>query len=213
MDETSTRSGVGEFIAPLRPEGTAPGTSLQRDEHPDWRRRALLRVDPRRLCHRNGPDLVRFDDTDDGRHVSDTAGHEGVTATSGTPAGTGVHSVPSLSQRSVRWQGVIRQLRIYEIFDETKEAFHERFRDHAARIMARYRFSIIAGWESSIDGRPEFVYLLEWPDETTMKDRWTAFMADEEWAQIKRETSALHGQMVGSIQDRVLRPVDYLPTI
>jgi hypothetical protein len=108
--------------------------------------------------------------------------------------------------------GVIRQLRIYEIFDENKDAFHERFRDHAARIMATYEFRILSGWESSSDGRREFVYLLEWPDETTMKDRWAAFMADEEWAQIKRETSARHGQMVGAIQDRVLTPVDYLPT-
>jgi NIPSNAP len=108
--------------------------------------------------------------------------------------------------------GVIHQLRIYELVEETKEAFHERFRDHAARIMATYGFHIVAGWESSWEGRPEFVYLLEWPDEATMKDRWAAFMADEEWARIKRETSARHGDMMGSIQDRVLTAVDYLPT-
>lgn len=115
--------------------------------------------------------------------------------------------------RSIRWRSVIRQLRIYEIFDETKDAFHERFRDHAARIMATYGFCFIAGWETSTDDGPEFVYLLEWPDETTMKDRWAAFMADEEWAQIKRDTAAVHGQMVGAIQDRVLTPVDYLPAV
>lgn len=108
---------------------------------------------------------------------------------------------------------MIRQLRIYEIFEDTKQAFHERFRDHAARIMATYGFRIISAWESSMDGRPEFVYLLEWPDEATMKERWAAFMADEEWAQIKRETGGRHGQLVGAIQDRVLDPVDYLPTI
>ena len=108
--------------------------------------------------------------------------------------------------------GVIRQLRIYELFEETKEAFHQRFREHAARIMAGYEFQIVAGWDSSSDGRPEFVYLLEWPDVTTMNERWAAFMADEEWARIKRETSARHGQLVGSIQDRVLTAVDYIPT-
>ncbi len=106
---------------------------------------------------------------------------------------------------------MIRQLRIYELFDDTREAFHERFRDHAARIMATYGFTIVAGWESASDGHPEFVYLLEWPDEATMAERWGAFMADEEWARIKRETAARHGDLVGSIQDRVLTPVDYLP--
>ena len=39
---------------------------------------------------------------------------------------------------------VIHQLRIYQLFDNTKEAFHERFRDHAQRIMARHDFHIVA---------------------------------------------------------------------
>jgi hypothetical protein len=32
---------------------------------------------------------------------------------------------------------MIHQLRIYEIFEPNKAAFHARFRDHAARIMQR----------------------------------------------------------------------------
>lgn len=105
----------------------------------------------------------------------------------------------------------VHQLRIYEIFDGNKEAFHARFRDHAARIMKRYDFNIVAMWESKSDGRTEFVYLLEWPDEATMKERWEAFMADEEWFAIKRETGAMHGRFVGEIEDRTLEPVDYSP--
>jgi hypothetical protein len=30
---------------------------------------------------------------------------------------------------------MIHQLRIYEIFEDSKDAFHARFRDHAARIL------------------------------------------------------------------------------
>ena len=66
---------------------------------------------------------------------------------------------------------VIHQLRIYEIFDSNKKAFHDRFRDHAMRIMAKYDFKIVATWESKKDNRTEFVYLLEWPDKQTMTDR------------------------------------------
>ena len=33
---------------------------------------------------------------------------------------------------------MIQQLRIYEIFDASADAFHARFRDHCMRIMARY---------------------------------------------------------------------------
>src|SRR5215475_2648723 len=79
----------------------------------------------------------------------------------------------------------IHQLRIYEIFDGNKKAFHDRFRDHAMLIMARYDFRIIATRETKKGERTEFVYLLEWPDKETMRNRWSKFMADQEWADIK----------------------------
>ncbi|WP_408951146.1 NIPSNAP family protein [Lysobacter sp. Hz 25] len=106
--------------------------------------------------------------------------------------------------------GPVQQLRIYEIFEDTKPHFHARFRDHALRIMRRYDFRIVAMWETKTAQRTEFAYLLEWPDETTMKDRWSKFMADEEWTEIKRQTR-VHGRMVGEIQDRTLRVVPYSP--
>jgi hypothetical protein len=57
--------------------------------------------------------------------------------------------VPQLSLASAgEQQNVIHQLRIYEIFDGNKKAFHDRFRDHAMRIMAKYDFKIVATWES-----------------------------------------------------------------
>jgi hypothetical protein len=43
---------------------------------------------------------------------------------------------------------VVHQLRIYEIFDNNKQAFHDRFRDHAMRIMAKYDFHFVALWET-----------------------------------------------------------------
>jgi NIPSNAP len=107
--------------------------------------------------------------------------------------------------------GVVHQLRIYELYDETKAAFHERFRDHAERIMGRYDFHIVAMWEARTGDGPEFVYLLEWPDEATMKKRWAEFMADQEWSDIKAETSRIHGDFVGGIEDRTLVLTDYSP--
>jgi hypothetical protein len=50
---------------------------------------------------------------------------------------------------------MIHQLRIYEIFEHNKAAFHARFRDHAARIMARHGFQIVAMWEAKTAGRTE----------------------------------------------------------
>lgn len=107
---------------------------------------------------------------------------------------------------------VIHQLRTYQIFEHNKQAFHQRFREHAMRIMARYDFKILAIWETQHNGRTEFVYLLQWPDHATLTDRWARFMADPEWAAIKKRTAAQHGQLVGDIQDRVLEVQDYSPT-
>ena len=84
---------------------------------------------------------------------------------------------------------MIHQLRIYEIFEHNKTAFHDRFRDHAARIMGTYGFNIIAMWETKTAQRTEFVYLLAWLDEVTMRSTWARFMADEEWKEIKRVTT------------------------
>jgi hypothetical protein len=122
----------------------------------------------------------------------------------------GLSQTPS---KSVKATGsVIHQLRIYEIFDGNKTEFHERFHDHAMRIMARYGFKIVATWEARHDNHTEFVYLLEWSDTETMKEQWAAFMADQEWAEIKEVTAEAHGSLVGDIEDRTLELTDYSPS-
>ena len=105
---------------------------------------------------------------------------------------------------------MIHQLRIYEIFEANKDGFHARFRDHAARIMKRYGFDIVAMWEVKREERTEFVYLLRWPNKRTKTAARAAFMADQEWDEIKRATRD-RGSLVGQIEDRVLVLTDYSP--
>ena len=108
---------------------------------------------------------------------------------------------------------MIHELRIYEIFDHNREAFHARFRDHAARLMRAHGFSILAMWEARTDVCPEFVYVLAWPDEATKLASWEKFMADPEWQRVKRETAAESGDLVGAIATRILHPTDYSPQL
>jgi hypothetical protein len=129
----------------------------------------------------------------------------------GVLAGQRLSAVPRTNAAAAA--APVYQLRIYEIFEHNKAAFHARFRDHAVRIMEKYDFHIRSMWESRLNGRTEFVYLLEWPSEAVMKDRWAKFMADEEWARIKKETAAQHGTLVGEIQDRTLQTLDYSPLL
>ena len=76
--------------------------------------------------------------------------------------------------------------------------------------MRRYGFDILAMWEARTERRTEFVYMLTWPDETAKRAAWAQFMADGEWSEIKRVTSAQHGDLVGAIEDRVLVPMTTL---
>ncbi len=105
----------------------------------------------------------------------------------------------------------VYQLRIYQVPGENEDVFHERFRDHALRIMKTYDFNILAMWESDFEGRTEFVYLLHWPDEATKEEKWAAFLADQEWIAIKKQTGAAHGSFVNAIEDRTLDLTDYSP--
>ena len=105
----------------------------------------------------------------------------------------------------------IFQLRIYEIFESNKKEFHERFRDHAMRIMKKYNFKIISIYESKSEKKTEFVYFLEWPNEATMKKAWEDFRKDQEWIDVKKQYTAKYGDVVGNVEDRVLTKLNYSP--
>ena len=105
----------------------------------------------------------------------------------------------------------VYQLRVYEIFENNKKDFHDRFRDDAMRIMKKYNFKISSIWESKLENKVEFIYLLEWPDEMTMKQAWEQFRSDKDWIEIKKQTGAKSGVLVGKIEDRILTKTDYSP--
>lgn len=120
-----------------------------------------------------------------------------------------LQNLPSTDNSNVA--APIHQLRIYSIPAENRQVFHERFRDHAHRIMKKYNFTIVAIWESVTADKVEFVYLLEWKDVRTMEEAWKGFMADQEWKDIKAQTSKAHGTFVNTIEDRTLILTDYSP--
>ena len=60
--------------------------------------------------------------------------------------------------------------------------------------MKKHGFRIVDMWESRGDKRLEFVYLLEWPDEAARVAAWRAFMGDQEWSAVKRQTARQSGR-------------------
>ncbi|MDZ8264650.1 hypothetical protein [Nostoc sp. ChiQUE01b] len=57
----------------------------------------------------------------------------------------------------------------------------------------------------------EFIYLLAWPDKSTMDLRWREFLRDKEWIDIKKRTAAESGELVREANDHPLTRVSYSP--
>ena len=105
----------------------------------------------------------------------------------------------------------LQQLRIYEINRDNREPFHQRFQDHALRIMKKYGFNIVDMWESDTGEKLQLVYVLDWPDKETMDNAWKAFLADVEWIDIKKRSAAEHGQLVVEAKGQPLVRLSYSP--
>lgn len=106
----------------------------------------------------------------------------------------------------------IQQLRIYEMNRSNRDNFHERFKDHALRIMKRHDFNVVDMWESDSGEKLQFVYLLAWPSQAAMESRWKSFLADQEWIDIKKNTAKEHGQLMTSANGQPLVRVSYSPS-
>ncbi len=105
----------------------------------------------------------------------------------------------------------IQQLRIYEVNRDNRDNFHQRFQDHALRIMKRHGFNVVDMWESDTGARLQFIYILAWPSQAEMDSRWKAFLADQEWIDIKKRSAAEHGELVKSAEGQPLVRVSYGP--
>ncbi len=106
---------------------------------------------------------------------------------------------------------MIDQLRVYKIFEKTKAAFHERFRDHAMALFARYGGEVIVAWEAAGEDGPEFIYLLRWPDQETLEKGWAGIKTDAGWQKVKADYTAKYGELVAKIDERTLVPTEYSP--
>ena len=77
--------------------------------------------------------------------------------------------------------------------------------------MKRHGFKVVDMWESDSGEKLEFVYVLSWPDRDTMDRRWKAFLADQEWIDIKKRSAAESGELVREANGQPLVRVSYSP--
>jgi hypothetical protein len=61
------------------------------------------------------------------------------------------------------------------------------------------------------NGRELQVYVLSWPDRATMESSWRAFLADQEWIDIKKRAAAEHGELVNEANGQPLVRLSFSP--
>lgn len=134
----------------------------------------------------------------------------------------------------------LRQLRIYTVREETREAFYSRWDTQARPLMQQHGFRLVEEWEGQPDPvrttsatrvvglalalrrrgraravRPvfEFGYVLEWEHAGQMRRGWDAFLADEQWQRAKAASrSSRAGEPVALVTDRLIEPRRWMPS-
>jgi len=106
---------------------------------------------------------------------------------------------------------MIYELRRYELQQHNKKAFYERFEKQLMPILSKYGFKLVGAWDTVIGDVPETTYILSWPDLNTMQKAWADLNADDDWAQIKKESFEKHGPLVLKTHSQILASTTYSP--
>lgn len=106
---------------------------------------------------------------------------------------------------------MIYEMRTYEIPNNVRGVFQERFENKAMPLMNKHGFKVIGCWDEAIGDMQNFIYILEWPDMGARMTAWKAFNSDADWVQIKKEYAEKYGELVRKTSNRILSPTAYSP--
>jgi len=107
---------------------------------------------------------------------------------------------------------MIYEIRTYWAYPGKAENLLRRFQNLTIGIFKKHDMELIGFWTPS-PATPEsgdLVYILRFPDETTMRAAWDAFRADPEWIE-GHAASEKSGKNVEHITSVVLHPTDFSP--
>jgi hypothetical protein len=108
-------------------------------------------------------------------------------------------------------EAMIYELRTYEIPNNVRNAFHERFEQHALPLMKQHGITVIGCWDEVIGEMQNFCYIIQWKNLADREATWPKFNNDADWSRIKKESAAKHGEMVRKTHNRILSPTSYSP--
>ncbi|MGF7162123.1 heme-degrading monooxygenase HmoA [Rhodoligotrophos appendicifer] len=99
------------------------------------------------------------------------------------------------------------ELRHYVPAPGKAKELRDRFANGTMKLFEKLGFEVVEFWEHA-DGSGELWYVIEWPDETTMRASWDGFRKNEEWQALKASSEA-GGPLTASITSIPLQDVDF----
>jgi len=104
------------------------------------------------------------------------------------------------------------ELRTYYSPPGKLDDLHARFRDHTMKLFEKHEMTSVGYWVPMENPDNTLIYLLAFPSAEARDKSWKAFLADEAWKRVKKETEA-DGRIVTKVESVLLGATDYSPEI
>jgi hypothetical protein len=89
---------------------------------------------------------------------------------------------------------------------------HARFRNHTMKLFEKHGMQNIGYWVPQENPDNKLIYVLAYPNREAREKSWKAFMADDEWQEVRKKTEA-NGPIVAKVEELFLTATDYSPPI
>ena len=108
---------------------------------------------------------------------------------------------------------MIHELRIYTAHPGKMGALQARFRDHTMGLFEKHGLHNVGYWTNAVGGKSdELWYILGFENYGQREAAWAAFAADPDWQKARAE-SEKDGPLVHHIENRILAPTSWSPTL
>lgn len=104
---------------------------------------------------------------------------------------------------------MIYELRVYRVFPNRMPALLGRFETAALRLWRKHGIRDAGFWTTMIGASSnELTYLLAWESLAERERKWSAFTADPEWIEARKE-SEKDGPIVANVVSSILQPTSF----
>lgn len=105
---------------------------------------------------------------------------------------------------------MLYELRVYLTPPGKLPAINARFANHTIGIFNRFEIGINGFWNDEIGRSNQLTYILNFESMADREEKWNAFQADKEWAEVRADTEA-NGPIVAQVLNSFMALTPYSP--